>query len=354
MTGPTANMALETVQVGEHTLTLRDLGPDDRDAVLALHTLVFGPEVDAPWFAWKYGQAAGQGQGQALGVWRGSELIAFCGGLPRAIWRQGRSMRGLQMGDVMVHPAWRGILTRRGPFFHVTRSFHSSRLGSPASRPFQLGFGFPNDRHLRLGVMLGLVRDAGVIEALHWNTLQTTRARLPWHWRWEALSPADPRFEHEVNAAWKAMRAQARGLALGQRDASYLRWRYALRPHAAGTQASVPARYCFFSMRRPWSRTCSGVAVLDLRSSSAQWLDWIGPVALMPLASQACRMEAARAGAAELTAWASPAVVQRLVDTDIARREVCAGLAVSAASDLTPQDSSRLQWWLMGGDTDFL
>lgn len=351
MSGPLQGMVAQTVQVGESTLTLRDLVPGDRDAVLALHTRVFGAEVDARWFAWKYGP--GPQQGQAAGAWHGNELIAYCGGLPRTLWRQGQPLQGLQMGDVMVHPHWRGILTRRGPFFHVTRSFHSSRLGPAASRAFQLGFGFPNERHLRLGVTLGLVRDGGAIESLCWPTL-TPALRLPWSWRWQALMPSDARFDRVVNAAWQSMRDQAPDLTLGQRDAAYLRWRYVERPDAAGTPAEAPPRYRFFELRRPWLGTGTGVAVLDLRSNPAQWLDWVGPVTLMPLAGTACRLEAAGAGASDLTAWASSAVARQLESSGIARRAVCAGLGISAASDLQPHEVPGSGWWLMGGDTDFL
>lgn len=354
MTGPKNDKIVHTVQVGEFTLTLRDVLPGDMAAVLALHTRVFGPDVDAQWFAWKYGQGPLQGHGQAVGAWHGDELIAYCGGVPRTLWRQGQRVRGLQIGDVMVHPARRGILTRHGPFFHVCKHFYDSRLGPEPQRPFQLGFGFPSDRALRLPVLLGLLRDGGVNEALHWDTTASEALRLPWSWRWQALLPADLRFDRAVNAAWQSMRAQTGSLTLGQRDAAYLRWRYIERPNAAGTRDGAPPRYRFFALHRPWSATPAGIAVLDLRSTSAHWLDWVGPVELMPLASRACRLEAGRAGASELTAWASLAVAQQLEHSDIVRREVCAGIGIPSASDLKPQDVPGLRWWLMGGDTDFL
>jgi len=354
MTGQTHDMEVRIVQVGNSALTLRDVMPGDMDAVLALHTHVFGPEVDARWFDWKYGPAPEQRRGQAVGAWHDGELIAYCGGLPRALWQKRRSLSGLQLSDVMVHPAWRGILTRRGPFFHVSQRFYSSRLGPEQSRPFQLGFGFGSEIHVRLAVMVGLGRDGGVIETLHWNTSQAAMPGLPWHWRWQALLPSGTRFDRAVNAAWKSMQAQAGDLTLGQRDAAFLRWRYVDRPDAPGTPAGAPPRYRFFELRHPWSATAAGVAVLDLRSTSAHWLDWVGPVELMPLASRASRLEAARAGATELTAWASPAVAQQLASTGIERREVCAWLGIPAASDLKPEALPGLRWWLMGGDTDFL
>lgn len=341
------------IHVGEFELTLRDVLPGDCAAVLGLHSRVFGPEVDARWFAWKYGSARHEGQGQAAGLWHGSELIAHCGGVPRKLVRAGKQVAGLQIGDVMVHPAWRGILTRRGPFFHVSKGFYDSHLGATPGRPFQLGFGFPNQRHLRLAVLLGLLHDGGVVEALHWSLAQATVTGLPWAWRWQELTAADAHFDQRVNTAWQAMLAQSPDLTLGQRDAAYQRWRYADRPNAVGTPDGA-TRYRFFELRRPWSNQPVGIAVLDLRSSSAHWLDWVGPIELMPLANQACRLEAAHAGATELTAWASAAVAQQLANTGITQREVCAGLGIPCASDLKPQELPALRWWLMGGDTDFL
>lgn len=93
---------------------------------------------------------------------------------------------------------------------------------------------------------------------------------------------------------------------------------------------------------------------MDLRSSSAHWLDWIGPPSLMPLAVKACRLQAALAGASELTAWASAEVAAQLADSGVTQREVCAKLAIPSASDLEPAAIGQLRFWWMGGDTDFL
>jgi hypothetical protein len=338
----------QTVQVGAHALTLRDLGPQDGPQLMALHRQVFGPEVDAAWLAWKYGQQAGEGHGLGCGVWHGGELIAHCGGLPRTLWRQGRRSAGIQIGDVMVSPPWRGILTRRGPFFHASQAFYERQVG--AARPHQVAYGFPSERHLRLAVTLKLLWDGGPIHALTWHCAQPAAPKLPlpWRWRWHELSPGAANFDTQANRAWATMHAGTQHLTLGQRDATYLRWRYVHRPGGA------PPRYRFFTLHRPWTRAAAGVAVLGLQGGQAQWLDWVGPLKLLPLAAQASRWQAAQAGAASLNLWASPLVAQQLAGSGVDNSSVTAWLGIPRASTIAPPDFPAMNWWLMGGDTDFL
>jgi len=345
---------MQRFQVGEFSLLLRDVEAGDRDAVVGLHTLVFGPDVDGAWFDWKYGQGPAQGAGQAVGVWHADELIAYCGGVPRTLWRHGHAVRGLQIGDVMVHPQWRGMLTRRGPFFQVSRGFYDSRLGLADARSFQLGFGFPNDRHLRLAVLLGLWHEAGRIESLHWSVQSLPSFRLPWLWRWEELNPASPHFDACVNAAWRLMLGQCAGVTLGQRDAAYLRWRYVDRPQSVGPQACPGQRYRFYGLARPWSRFPLGVAVLGARGDSCHWLDWVGPVKWMAMACRACCAQSALANATDMMCWASTAVSSQLLNTSISHRAPRVSLIIPVASDVAAQAIPGLHGWMMGGDTDFL
>lgn len=342
---------VETVQVGGHTLTVRDLGIGDESAIVGLHTLVFGPQVDAPWLRWKYGQESHQGLGQAVGAWHGNTLVAFCGGVPRTLNLHGKVWRGLQLTDVMVHPQWRGILTRKGPFYHASFRFYQSRMGNLQTHPFQLGFGFPSQIHMRLAEKIGLAWDAGHIQTLHWQPAPADP--LSWAWRWQEIFPTDADFDTHINTAWAVMEKETRGLTLGHRHAAYWRWRYVDRPPAIG-MIHTEARYRYFMLRRPWSRRACSVVVMDLRSPVAHWLDWVGSVQSLPLAVQALRHQAAQSGARDITAWASAKVAQQLEGTGIVAKEVCAWLGVPCNSDMQGIPVADLNWWLMGGDTDFL
>lgn len=350
MTQTARDSGVTTVQVGERDLTLRAVhaahGPD----ILALHRRVFGSNVDENWLEWKYGRPGQGGRCPGVGVWDGAELVAYCGGVPRRLWMHGLPLDGLQIGDVMVAPEWRGILTRRGPFFYACRHFYDSYIGE--KKEFQLGFGFPNFRAMRLPVKLGLAWDGGAIHSLIWNLTTALRGRSPvsLHWIWKEIHPGASEFETAVDAAWARMRSGSNGMTLGQRDASYLRWRYVDRP----VEPEVNRQYRFFLLHHRWSRRIGGVAVLDFGGHRAQWLDWVGEPMLMPVAAQACKWEVMQLGILEMSAWASTLVLETLQESGITARTIAARLGVPCNSMVEEHDLVNMRWWLMGGDTDFL
>ncbi|WP_295852300.1 GNAT family N-acetyltransferase [uncultured Xylophilus sp.] len=341
---PTGGTEIRWAEIGGERYAVRDLTPDDTSAMLALHRRVFGADSDTSWFDWKY-QAGG-----AVGVamWRGDEMVAHGAGLPRPLWHRGVRTTGMQVGDVMTAPEYRGILTRQGPFFHTTKMLYESKLG-PAPK-IAIGYGFPSERHMRLGAALRLGWDRGPIHGLSWPAADPAQPApaLRW-WRWEPLDAAAPGFDAAIQGAWDAMRpeAAAMGLTLGERSPAYLRWRFCDRPDKA---------YRFFALRRPWSRTVRGIAVTEIPAAGRpmMWLDWVGPLRLMALATLACRREAGRAGASGMTAWATPAVREHLAATGLSDVTETARLGVPVASDVQADAVAGFRWWFMGGDTDFL
>ena len=319
----------------------------DMAEVLTLFGQVFDQvfsETQGPdWFAWKYGRGGGAAVGVRDELHR---LVAHYAGFPRSLLWMGEAVRAIQIGDVMVTPELRGILTRRGPFFQACHRFFGSHVG--AGRSQALAFGFPNQRHLRLGAALGLYWDGGPIHALRWAAQSQG---LPRWWHWSELDVSDSRtrtvgeIDAEVDSAWAAMAAVMGNAVIGTRPSRYVRWRFIDRPDH---------RYRLFRLRRRWSRRSGGIAVLRIEAGSAQWLDWIGPPQAMPLAARALAAEAGRAGVPALTAWASPAVAEALAGSGATNSGTAAWLAVAKCSDRTPEAIATARWWLMGGDTDFL
>ena len=327
--------------VAGHQMSVRDLGPGDMQAVLWLHRQVFGTNVDAAWYAWKYQT----GKGEAVGVFHNGELIAHCAGLPRTFYRSGKPLACMQIGDVMVAPQWRGILTRRGPFFHVSQQLYSSRLGQ--GRPFAVGYGFPSARHLTLANKTGLLWDAGTVHELKWRLSAQTQQTSRWFWRTDLTVSQAPEFDAIISHAWEKMQCTAGACMLGERHAAYLRWRYVDRPE------TVPL---FLVFKRPWRTEPMGVAVLGpiVAGQPVHWLDWIGPVDQLAQASQLCQAEAFKRGASEMVTWASAFVEAQLQGCGVSERYEVAKIGIPTSSDLPTNGARPLDWWLMSGDTDFL
>lgn len=342
--GEPGGLAPHTLHLAGRALTLRSVHAGDAPAVVALHRRVFGSDADADWFAWKYVA----GEGLAVGLWDEAAagpvptLLAFCGGLPRRLHAAGAVHAGLQIGDVMVDPAWRGLLTRRGAFFQVSDALYRHALGP--QRAHDWGFGFPSARHLQLAVKLGLLHDASAMQQLSWTPAPAADGAGPPH----ALDPAAPEWVRAVDRAWAAMCAEAGPRVLGERGPHWLHWRHVQRPGAASRFLAVT----------DVAGGPPGVLVLSAPGPRVQWLDWVGPAAGLGAALAAARDDAARHGAGELWAWTSPALAAALTaasppsarpqTTEVARIGVpCASTLDAAAAAATP-------WWWWGGDTDFL
>lgn len=341
--------------IAGNPVDVRPLGGEDRAAALALHNRVFGATVTPAWHDWKYGA----GNGRAVGVWEeGASLVAHFGGVPRNLLWYGERQPWIQIGDVMVVPELRGLMTRRGPFHIACEQFFSSQVGT--GHPHRGAFGFPNQRHLRLGLALGLYHDAGEILQL---TVPCGTAPVQAGgddgWVLQPLS-ADALLGKEVAQAWEAMARDWRNGIVGERTGAYLCWRYLERP-------DVLHYHCYGLFRRsifPWRRTLSGVIVLKLRpldkeaGGDAEWLDWVGPLDNLPVALRLALHEAKSFGADKLHAWISRGVAERYAQ-DLRALGASfsasgASLAIARCSLLPSPDVAGLDWWWLGGDTDFL
>lgn len=390
-----ANDLVLIVTVAGKPMAVRAVRPSDQAAVLQLHDTVFSSGVQPGWHGWKYSPA--QGGGHAVGVWNDDQLIAHCGGLPRRLRAGTGTVSGLQIGDVMVAPDWRGLMTRASPFFHASNVLYSHWIGTNADHA--VGYGFPNHRHQRLAVKQDLAWDAGAILALQWDETPQPPKQLGWHTAWyrrlqQRLHPLRQRTtavrsdEIPIQAlrdkdellarSWKAMQSDANAahVVFGVRDKDYLRWRYLHHP----TQTYRCLRLSEGCDHDPNDlRHLVGLVFWRLDGDTAMWLDWVGPMRWLPEALRHCQTAAASAGARRLTAWMSPVAASMLGETmpltqsthttatPAVPSRVLPGsmLAISEVARVgVPQTScwpqggeagvKSAQWWWMGGDTDFL
>lgn len=332
---------------------------DARDApeIRALFAQVFGAPMNEALWRWKY--AGQRGFASGLRAVDGT-LVAHYGGTRRSLRAGGQTIAALQMGDVMVRPDARAILSRRGPFAQVTRHFIAHQLGDQAGHA--LGFGFPGERHARLGERLGLYRSLGEVRQRQWAAVAPGGLGLR-RWRLEPLrtGPAGlhPHECARLDACWARMQAALTAWVVPVRDGAWCQHRYGAHPQH---------RYLLRWVRCRLTGRRAGAVVLrppaqDDAGASWEWLDWIGPPSRMRLALALVRAEAARAQAASVHGWFSAPLLGTFLAPragDAAGDEpsppdlvVCTACTTVDRASTVPADIDHRPWWLSSGDTDF-
>lgn len=118
------------------------------DEVKPLFESSFETSFDEAVWDWKYAS----GRGRAVGARQGGALVAHYGGAPRDIVFFGEASKAIQICDVMVLPEYRSFVSRDTLFFKTAATFLEQQVGNCAEH--LLGFGFPNQRVLRMALSL--------------------------------------------------------------------------------------------------------------------------------------------------------------------------------------------------------
>ncbi|WNL43440.1 GNAT family N-acetyltransferase [Halomonas sp. PAMB 3264] len=306
--------------------------PADEPALLALFERAFGHSMDAATWRWKYRLAESPG----VVCLDDDAIIAFNGGMPRRGVVKGEPCSLVQMGDVMVDPAYRGILTRKGPFYQVVHDFFKEQVGQDLAHRF--AFGFPHARHARLGQALKLYCSTDRILEAEWAALPTR------HWRATACEVSA---EHAatVDALWARMAQGLGDKAVGVRDWAWLSHRY----------IEAPARgYQVWLVRERLTGRALGVCVLRAHDSdTVELLDVVAGQAQLTETVRCAQHLTARMGAKRLIGWLTPAVAERLNKTRPALQETDVVVPGSQVNGLALGMDVEKRWWLTGGDTDF-
>lgn len=305
--------------------------PADTDALLRLFERSFGAPMGREEWEWKYRFAESPG---VVCVDNG-ELVAFNGGMPRPVMFNGQASTAVQMGDVMVDPRYRGILTRKGPFYQVVQAFFSQKVG--AAFDYRYAFGFPHARHARLGSALKLYCETDRIEAAHWQP----RPRRCWRYTARPFTQTDAPIADQL---WQAMHKALPDVAIGKRDSHWLAHRY---QHVPGRE------YMTWLVVERLTRRPLGICVLRQHGNSVELLDLVAPLEALSTVVACARHVTARLGGEQLAAWLSPCVARALASTQPGLTPTDVVVPGSQVNGKTLGMEPANHWWLMGGDTDF-
>ena len=310
------------------------VAPDQEAQCFDLFELAFGYRIDPNLWRWKYRDAASPG----MGVWRDGQLVAFYGAMPRPVLFLGQPASTVQIGDVMSHPAERGVMTRSGPFQIAASTFIDRSVGY--GRPRLFGFGFPTAKALQVAQKLGLYESVDQICELTWPA-----ANGDWRQRLLQCAPATGGDAATIDQLWQSMAADFRDSIIGVRDARYVRERYREHPTVA---------YQCLLVRRALTGRPQGLAVVRRPDAErVELMDLIAPRRRFPALLGAVRRWAAAQGAQRVTAWITQSHAQAFAATGAAQSPIDLMVPANVWSRGPSAEDLRGRWWLMAGDTDF-
>lgn len=309
------------------------IGPEHEAQCFDLFEAAFGYRMDPALWRWKYRDAASPG----MGVWRDDRLVAFYGAMPRPVRFLGQPASTVQIGDVMSHPAERGVMTRAGPFQIACSTFIDRSVGY--GRPQLFGFGFPTAKALQVAQKLGLYEGVDQICELTWDAGPSRAAR------WLRWTPASAQDAPAIDKLWQQMAEDFRDSVIGVRDAQYVEQRF--RRHPTVT-------YECLLVRRVLTGAAQGLIVLrQPQPDRIELVDIVAPRRNVPALVAAARRWAAEHGANRVTTWVTESHAHVFAATAPRSQQLDLVVPANVWSPGPTAAELRGRWWLMAGDTDF-
>ncbi|MCZ2721350.1 ATP-binding cassette domain-containing protein [Marinomonas sp. 15G1-11] len=350
----------------------------------------FGHPLTPELWRWKYQHAISPG----VAVLERERVVAFNGGMPRAGLLFGENSHFVQMGDIMVDPKTRGVLTKKGPFYLAVQAYLEKNIGE--GKCYSHGFGFPNERAYLVGEKQNVYANIDIIQEPHWpiiyeptdsglmddaglvqSTLNLDLEPLTW-----SLDPREnSQTNYQIDQLWQKMSLSLRHLAVGNRDSRWLQYRYHNKPdndyklywvkrtaHSAvrgsavtmnepvtnesaaidGTPATANAQARLLGLIVVKHHPDQGVELLDFlcEKQDAEWI--ISAAQLL-----AGRLAPNLTSSFDLFAWMTPSVVSWFDPSKAEIRATPVIIPGSALDNKAHAQQIKGKWWLLGGDSDF-
>lgn len=221
------------------------------DDLLDLFFRVFNQRMSREEYQWKY--AGGRGDGVVIE--EDAVLIAHCGALHRNFSIRENVKKITQLVDVMVHPDFRGFLTRKNPFF--------LSVASCIELFGQQSFGFPNERHMRLGEKIGFYREVNQILEARWSPRKSDFFHFSNIVKLDSMCES---ISAEIDTLWKNCKKTYAQYTLGLRDAKWIEYRYFLKP---------ANNYQIYCVRRKLTKKLVGILVVKKEGDKLELVDVI-------------------------------------------------------------------------------
>jgi hypothetical protein len=314
-------------------------------ALLELFHEAFEENISPALWHWKYGDDRSLG----VIVWHDEQIVAHFGVSIRPTLFFGTPILAAPGSDVMVKPSERRAFTKKGPFFLAAASYSEAYIGQGAKH--LIGFGFPNERHLRLGEKMGIYALVDKMMEVNWMPQSKPKSK-PKYTRFTLspliLSPMKEVPENRAmkltNRLWEQMSHDLVNHIVGIRDWAYIKYRYFNHPEN---------QYEVFLVH-DWSfRRILGIIVLHTAREAYELMDVIGPLKHLPILIAEAKYHVGCRGGEKFFCLANESIVPVFVETGGVAHPLDMNIPTDVWSPGPLVDKVKGKWWLMSGDTDF-
>lgn len=298
----------------------------------------FETAFDESVWNWKYGA----GRGRAVCARQSGELVAHYGGAPRDILYFGEVSKAIQICDVMVLPEHRSFASRDTLFFKTAATFLEQQVGNCAEH--LLGFGFPNQRVLRMAQRLGLYDVTDVFIEIHYPVQLATSSSEYEIVPFDLLSTEASAI---VDGLWTEMARAMQQLIVGKRDWEYWHYRYCTHP------ARARGIYTCLALRAKGSEQIKAVFLLKQQDQTNLLMDIVGEVDQFPAYIEVLR-DSLAIGNIQLLCRTTRAQAPKLSLSDAHWQELEIEIPCNIWTRGPSAEQLQGMWWLTAGDMDFL
>ncbi len=304
--------------------------PGDEAGIIRLFKEAFGREMSLDEWRWKYTGTGNKKVWSTVAVTEKDEIVAHYGGMPQRMIYEGREIKGISIGDVMVHPKYRAL--------NIFRQVVALLPEETSKEGFVEGYGFPGERELRLALLLGLYEKVeDVFEASKEVALNNNAGRL----RYKLFPMGFD--DRRIDDLWESVKGSLKLAVI--RDREYFDWRF--RRHTLFT-------YEIWGLKGRFGRRLQALAVLKRDNERLLIVDFVCASENMGVLFQKTENYAYSIGSKRLVLWIPEYLRQSLSGMGFSIGP--AGTSIPRPNDnkWLPLEAIKGKFFYTMGDTDFL
>ncbi len=311
-------------------VTVRLYQEGDEYGIVKLFKEVFGREMTLDEWRWKYTGRGNNKVYSSVAVNESGEVIAHYGGMPHRMVFNGREIKGIAIGDVMVNPKYRAL--------NIFKKVCALLPEETAKEGFILGYGFPNERAMRLPEILGLYERVEDV----WESVKEVRfvnSPVRFIYKMSPLHFDDRR----IDSLWDSQKRRIKLAVI--RDSNYLKWRY--KEHPLFT-------YELWGIKKRWQQKLTGIVILRRQGEELLLIDFLCPLRQLAALLQKTENYAVVSGCKNLKLWHPEYLNERLkrLGFTVSRSATC--IPRTTHPSWLKKDEIKGFFFYTMGDTDFL